>query len=137
MIGKRLKEARLASGMTQVQLAEKMKVHPKIISCYELEIISPNESEKIELCRMLNISYDYLLGISNAAIPPVQDKRIIAIPDTVSNKDYEILRDTIQQLSTKKRISIHRVSEAISKQMKQLITDAIQRQHCVFRMPQL
>lgn len=101
MVGKRLKEARLAAGMTQVQLAEKMKLHPKTISCYERGIGSPNESQKIELCTMLNISYDYLLGISDAAIPPIQVKRIIEIPDTVSDKDYEILKDTVQQIIKK------------------------------------
>ena len=63
MIGKRIKAARLAKGLTQVQLADKLNVTQKYLSRWETgERVPALESIKI-LCEVLEISADYLIGI--------------------------------------------------------------------------
>ncbi len=63
--GIRLKELRLQSGMTQKQLAQKLRVTTSVISYYEHQERYPSPDALIRLSYIFHTSTDYLLGIED------------------------------------------------------------------------
>ena len=63
--GIRLKELRLQSGMTQKQLAQKLRVTTSVISYYECQERCPSSEVLIRLSYIFHTSTDYLLGIED------------------------------------------------------------------------
>ena len=61
--GKRLKQLRKQSGLTQKQLAKKLWVTKATIINYELYERSPSPEILIHLSEIFHVSTDYLLGI--------------------------------------------------------------------------
>lgn len=58
-LGNKIKSARIESGLTQIQLAQKLGVSPSAIGMYEQGRREPNYSSIFKICRALNISiYD-------------------------------------------------------------------------------
>lgn len=66
MIGKRLKEIRELRGFSQEYLASKIKKTVRTISNYENEINSAPDQVLVEICKTLQISSDYLLGLTDS-----------------------------------------------------------------------
>ena len=73
MIGERLQEIRRDHGDTQKSLAEKLRVSKPTVQAWELGKSSPNHDMLVTLCRMYQISADYLLGLTD--IDPAYTKR--------------------------------------------------------------
>lgn len=67
-VGKKLKNLRLQSGLTQKQLAERMGVTTSVISYYELDERCPSPEVLIRLANIFHVSTDYLLGIDNMKV---------------------------------------------------------------------
>ena len=65
MIGQRLKEIREKRDYTQDYLAMKIGKSKRTISSYENDGSNPQLDDFVEICKVLNISADYLLGISD------------------------------------------------------------------------
>ena len=61
-IGKRLKQARLARGMTQTQLSEAAGISPSFLSNLERGCQAMNVETLISLLDILNVSADWLLN---------------------------------------------------------------------------
>ena len=61
----RLKELRLANGLSQQELASKLKVHPMTISGYERGVRRPDFETLDTLADILDADMDYLLGASD------------------------------------------------------------------------
>lgn len=61
-MGQRLRELRLAKGLTQKQLAEHLGITQKAYCFYELGEREPSVSTIIKLCDFFDISADYLIG---------------------------------------------------------------------------
>lgn len=64
-IGERIKEQRENKGWSQKELAEKLGITQDSISLWEKNRRIPNTPYIIELCKVFNISTDYLLGYEN------------------------------------------------------------------------
>lgn len=64
-LGKRLKEARIGAGYTQKQVAEKMGTVQTAYIKYELGKLELNYEKMVFLCRLYDVSSDYLLGITD------------------------------------------------------------------------
>ena len=62
-VGKRLKEARKNLGYTQKQVAEKMLMTQQQYSRFENGIFELNYEQIVILCKLYDISADYLLGL--------------------------------------------------------------------------
>ena len=79
----RLKELRLACGMSQQELADRLKVHAMTISGYERGVRKPDFDMLDALADILDASMDYLLGSSsvNAGYPGHQHNKIMHDPD--------------------------------------------------------
>lgn len=79
----RLKELRLACGMSQQELADRVKVHAMTISGYERGIRKPDFETLDTLADKLDASMDYLLGSSdiNSGYPGREHSRFMLDPD--------------------------------------------------------
>ncbi len=62
-VGRRLKEARKISGHTQKQVAEKMLMTQQQYSRFENGVFELNYEQLIFLCKLYDVSADYILGI--------------------------------------------------------------------------
>ena len=60
--GNRLRELRVAAGLTQAQLAAQIHVTKSVVSYYELQERSPSPEVLIKLSYVFHVSTDYLLG---------------------------------------------------------------------------
>lgn len=71
----RLKEKRLAAGMTQAELAEKVGISARTIQNYEMGTRKPRNLEVIQkIAEALRTTLDYLLGSSGAYMVAAQEK---------------------------------------------------------------
>ena len=65
MIGKKIRLSRVAKGMTQEKLAERLGVSAQAVSKWERGITYPDVSVIPQLTKALGVSADYLLDIEN------------------------------------------------------------------------
>lgn len=65
LFGDKLKAVRKAKKMTQADFAKELKVSSSVIAAYEQGKNFPSVSVLIEICKILGVSSDYLLGISD------------------------------------------------------------------------
>lgn len=64
-IGERIAEQRRRLGLSQEELAEKLKAGRQTIIRYESGQTNPNSDAIIKLCKLFAISADYLLGLTD------------------------------------------------------------------------
>ncbi len=64
-LGENIKKARKAAGVTQKELAERLQVYQKDISRWETGVRTPSAEYIIQICKALDISADYLLGLKD------------------------------------------------------------------------
>lgn len=62
-IGEQLKESRKAAGYTQAQIAEKMNMTQQQYSRFENGVFELNYEQIILLCKIYDISADFLFGL--------------------------------------------------------------------------
>ena len=91
--GKRLKQLRQASGLTQKQLAERIWVSKAAVSNYELYDRCPTPEILIKLARVFHVSTDYLLGIE-------EQQQTLEISN-LTDEDLEIVESLIGLLRRK------------------------------------
>lgn len=65
VLGERLSEIRKDHGNTQADLAERLGVSLFTIRAWEQEKSSPSHEMLVAICRLYNVSSDYLLGLSD------------------------------------------------------------------------
>ena len=63
-LGLRLTELRQAAGLTQIQLADKLGVHPSNIGFWELSGTPPRGEVLPKMANALGVSVDILLGVT-------------------------------------------------------------------------
>lgn len=66
--GARVAAARVARGWTQFELARRSNIHVSAISLVESGRKGLNASSVVALCRALEVSADYLLGLSEDSL---------------------------------------------------------------------
>lgn len=71
----RLRELRIRANMNQKEFAALLGIHPVTLSHYENEKREPDLNRLIELCLKLNVSSDYLLGLSDT-LQPAAEKNV-------------------------------------------------------------
>ncbi len=75
MIGERLAEVRKDHRDTQATLAARLGVSLSTVRAWEQEKSSPSHEMLVTICRLYQISADYLLGLSDADPAYVQNRR--------------------------------------------------------------
>ncbi|MBQ3031395.1 MAG: helix-turn-helix transcriptional regulator [Anaerotignum sp.] len=69
LFAKRLRELRKEKGLSQVELGEWLGYGYTAISSYETGRNEPSYTDLIRICEVLDVSADYLLGISHIREP--------------------------------------------------------------------
>ena len=87
---KRLKELRLANGLTQKDLAKAIEVGRTTISEYESGKIVPKQEGLLKIANHFNVSVDYLTGVSNY---PATRKQNASNLDALLNTVHYVLLD--------------------------------------------
>lgn len=64
-IGKRIRELRKESGWTQQDLSERLATTQDTVSLWELGKSFPDVQSLVKLCRLFDVTADYLLGMSD------------------------------------------------------------------------
>lgn len=65
MYGQRIREERQLKGLSQRQLAELISTTQSTVGKYEREELQPNIDVIIKLCKIFEVSADYLLGLDD------------------------------------------------------------------------
>lgn len=65
MLGQRINELRIATGWSQVQLAEKLNISKQTVSNWENDNIQPSIEMLVRLSKIFHVSTDYLLGLDD------------------------------------------------------------------------
>lgn len=63
LTGERIKKLRIAAGMTQYQLAEKLGISPSTVGMYEHGRRSPDSDMLIKIGKLFSVTTDSLLGL--------------------------------------------------------------------------
>ena len=90
--GNRLKQLRLAAGLTQQQLADKLRITKSVVSYYELQERNPSPEVLIQLSRIFKTSTDCLLGLDNRKMLDVSG---------LTEEDLALVRQVIEALERK------------------------------------
>ena len=75
MIGERLQEIRKDHGDTQQTLAEKLNISLYAVRCWEQDKTAPSHETLVAICRLYQVSSDYLLGLSDEDPIYTQNRR--------------------------------------------------------------
>lgn len=87
MLASRLREMRKQNKLTQTQLAEKVGTQKGTISNYENDYSTPPNDMLKKLSKVLNISSDYLLGITEEKSDYVKEDE--AFYDAITDPDLK------------------------------------------------
>ena len=63
-IGQRLKESRVAASLTQLEVSKKLNMTQQQYSRFENGVFELNYNQIITLCKLFDISVDYLFGVT-------------------------------------------------------------------------
>ena len=80
MLGERLQELRKDHGLSQQDLADKLNVSIHTISSYERNRSVPDDTMKMEIAKLFDISLDYLLGLVDEPYSFIGQKTVCFCP---------------------------------------------------------
>lgn len=90
LFNERLKEIRIKKNLTQEEFAKLLNISPSSISLYETGNREPSLSTLVNIAKILDVSTDYLLGLSDSEKP---------IKVSISSKDKQrILNEVLKIL---------------------------------------
>ncbi len=92
--GSRLKKLRLDAGLTQKQLADKLRITKSVVSYYELQERNPSPEVLIQLSYIFKTSTDYLLGL---------DERKMLDVSGLSDEEVAVVREVVEALRKKNK----------------------------------
>ena len=84
MIGERLQDIRKDNRDTQAMLASKLQVSVATVQSWEQEKSSPSHEMLVSICRLYQISSDYLLGLTDEDPLYVQRRRKELTPENLN-----------------------------------------------------
>ncbi len=90
--GEKLKVLRQEAGMTQTELAKRLRITKSVVSYYEHQERTPSPDVLIQLASIFRVTTDYLLGIEHRKMIDVSD---------LSEEDMRFLLITIETLKRK------------------------------------
>lgn len=101
-IGKRIKEYRVQSGLTQKQLGEEIGVSNARVSNWENGENRPDADTLMAICKVLGVTADTLLGIKkeSATIDELSEneRRLISVYRSLNTAQREKFLDFIESL---------------------------------------
>jgi transcriptional regulator with XRE-family HTH domain len=102
IFSERLKAARVLRNVTQMELNKASGIDTSQIANFELGNRKPSFDNLKKLCDALNISADYLLGISE--FPYVtQDTVVTELMSGLSNRDFDLIIQLLRYFNKEKQ----------------------------------
>ena len=90
----RIKQLREEIGLTQIELADKLKISNSAIAMYETDKREPSDDLKIKMSELFDCSIDYLLGKTDIRNPGKQiDNVLNEAMIGMSAKEYDSLSE--------------------------------------------
>ncbi len=93
MIADKVKTLRMASNITQSQLAKRLGITRSSVNAWEMGISIPSTMYVVELARLFGVSTDYLLGVHHGAVLDVSG---------LDDEAIRILNEMVQYLKDKR-----------------------------------
>ena len=109
--GEKIKKLRVAAGMTQGQLAQKLGVSTSTVGMYEQGRRKPDGTMLIKLCNVFSVTADSLLGVS---APQCEAADIISEMTARFRNDHKIMLNGVP-MSTEDREKLLSIIEATAK----------------------
>lgn len=97
-IGKAIKKAREAKGITREQLSEKIDYAPRHIQAVENDGQIPSLQLFITLVRMFDISVDQYIFTEKSTGKSTARRQLDAMLDTLTDKELSVVEATVQGL---------------------------------------
>lgn len=113
-LGQRIRERRKELNLTQIELANAAGVHQRQISKYENDKNEPASLTLMALSKALNVSADWLLGITDIQRPP--PKTLTPATTSEENRRIHTLSDIgirLRQSRTAVRLTVEDVAESL------------------------
>ena len=95
MLGERLQELRKDHGLSQQDLADKLNVSIHTISSYERNRSAPDDTMKMEIAKLFDISLDYLLGLVDEPYSFHRAENCMLLPAEFEDAEKKELREYI------------------------------------------
>lgn len=92
MLSQRINELRVATGWSQVQLADKLGISKQTVSNWENENIQPSIEMLLRIAKLFHTSTDYLLGLD--AVPTID---VSGLPQPFIAHIVQIIEDYKQK----------------------------------------
>ena len=105
--GKRLKQVLIERGMTQTQLATELSTSDKTISSYVYGKANPPLAVLVSISKILDISSDFLLGLSN-------ELKSLEDGNNPVDEDLLVIRKSYTSLSEAKKEALLKLIESIA-----------------------
>ena len=93
MLNERIRELRVARGLTQVELAERLGVTKQSVSNWENDNIQPSIEMLVKLAHLFSVTTDYLLGentrnfLEVTGLTPLQLSHVQQIINDITEQD--------------------------------------------------
>lgn len=104
MFGGLLRELRKDFNMTQVELRELISLSPLTNSLHECDRCVPDDSTKVKIAKLFNISLDYLLGLIREPLPYERSDHAVQCPQDFTAEDIQKVREYIKFLEFQKKV---------------------------------
>ena len=96
-LSEKLKEQRIAAGLTQSQLGQMVKKGESTVRMWELARSKPDSTTLVELASIFGVTTDYLLGIGN------KKQETINFPDGICPEIHAIARASLSMTSQERQ----------------------------------
>lgn len=108
----KIKQLRIKSGMTQTQLANKLKISPSTVGMYEQGRRKPDNKTLSKICKIFDASGDYMLDLDKPCNKNHE-----------SNEVYRIIADFTENLERQNNLMFN--GEPVNNQEKKKIINAL------------
>lgn len=112
-----LKELRIELGYTQMQLARKANLATSCIAMLETNKREPNSNTLIALCRALDVSADYLLGLEDdfgTRIPAPVATNAAPMGESITSEERELIENYRELNASGKKLVVETIKTLLT-----------------------
>lgn len=104
----RIRDLRKEHELSQQELAKQLGVNQTAVSQWERGVTTPSSTVMVDLCKLWNVTPDFLLGLS--------DEKIASTLEDVDAKELQLLKDLVDQLTPDQQQELLRYGRYLASQ---------------------
>lgn len=104
----RIRDLRKEHELSQQELAKQLGVNQTAVSQWERGVTTPSSTVMVDLCKLWNVTPDFLLGLS--------DEKIASTLEEVDAKELQLLKDLVDQLTPDQQQELLRYGRYLASQ---------------------